>query len=770
MLVRRSSGDAGFSPGSAIDLQNDSTREGTASALTGRLGPRLYLGGLALVSAAACFLPLADHLGYEFAELIALFAGLFGGAPGIAAARLERRNPARALTRALRFGVLALALPLALILLNGVRRPACEPLGGLVLFAALTVPSALLAAATGAACGFLAERRAPWLYAAVFAATLAVALSPILRGPQVFAFHHLGGMYPGPIYDEAIAATAALWIFRAATLLYASFACGVALLAGGARSLGLGLALVSGCAAAGLSLQAERFHWKASVAGLDAELGGVLATEHLVLHFPREKKDAERRLLALDAEASYRGVRAFAGLDAPAASAAPAAAPAKIDVWLYRSPDEKRRLIGAAETSFTKPWLRQIHTNDAPAPHPILRHELAHAVGAEISRGLFGVPGKLRGLLPDMAFIEGYAVAADWPPGEFTLHEETRALRELKLMPSPEALFKPGAFYAESGPRAYTTAGSFVRFLWETRGAAFVRDVYAGRAPLGNLAQLSAGHARFLDAKELPARATALAQERFSAPAIVRKRCAHEVAGLQREAWQATSRGDPALAETLWSRCSELEPDDPGLLVQLGRAQLARGDVAGARTTQARALAHPKLSAPLRAQLLTEAGDAAWKAQDLPAASANYAAAMQLAQVEAAERSLLLRQRALGDPASWPALRRLLADGDSGPEVWLALRDLDLARPADGTFAYLLAKQLQNRGAWPECLQFASSALARALPGQPFIDEAQRMRGVAAWHLGKTEVAKAAFSALGRGAPEGRALEAARWLERLQQP
>ena len=740
-----------------------------------------------MVSIAACFLPLADHLGYELSELIALYAGLFGAAPGIAAARIERRSPGRALGRAMRFAVLALLIPLALILLNGLRRPVCDPGGGLVLFAALALPSALLSAAAGVACGFLAPRRAAWLYAAVFVSSLAVALSPILRGPQVFAFHHLGGMYPGPIYDEAISATPALWIFRGATLLYVGLACGVALLAGGVRGAGLALSIAFGGAAAALSLQAERFHWQASVKGLDAELGGILVTEHLVLHFPREKKEVERHLLAIDAESSWRGVRAFAGLEAEKstasalatsgpgpsgpASSAPAQreAPApKIEVWLYRSADEKRRLIGAAETSFTKPWLHQVHTNDAPAPHPILRHELAHAIGAEVAHGPFGVPGQLGGLVPAMAFIEGYAVAADWPPGEFTLHEETRALRELKLMPPPEALFKTGAFYAESGARAYTTAGSFVRFLWETRGAAFVRDVYAGQAPLGDLAQLSAEHARFLDALPLPARAVALAQQRFSAPAIVRKPCAHEVAGLQREAFLASARGDPALAETLWSRCSELEPDDPTLLVQVGRAQLLRGEVAAARATQQRALSHPKLSLPLRAQLLTETGDAAWKGDDRTAAAASYAEAASLPQSEAAQRALTFRQRALADPPAWPALRKLLVDGDTGPEVWLLLRDLDLARPADGTFAYLLAKQLQNRGAWAECLQFITSALARQLPGPLFLDEAQRMRGSAAWHLGKVETARAAFLSLGRDAPPGRALESARWLERLQ--
>src|SRR5438270_359191 len=62
MLVRRSSGLGG-----AIATQSD-----RADSIGARVGPRLYLGLLALLSLIACFLPLADHLGYELSELVAL--------------------------------------------------------------------------------------------------------------------------------------------------------------------------------------------------------------------------------------------------------------------------------------------------------------------------------------------------------------------------------------------------------------------------------------------------------------------------------------------------------------------------------------------------------------------------------------------------------------------------------------------------------------------------------------------------------------------------
>ena len=64
-------------------------------------GPRLYLALLGVLGLVCCFLPLANHLGYEFAELVALAAGIFGAAPGIAAARREMDSATRALARAL---------------------------------------------------------------------------------------------------------------------------------------------------------------------------------------------------------------------------------------------------------------------------------------------------------------------------------------------------------------------------------------------------------------------------------------------------------------------------------------------------------------------------------------------------------------------------------------------------------------------------------------------------------------------------------------------
>src|SRR5690606_17911523 len=109
-------------------------------------------------------------------------------------------------------------------------------------------------------------------------------------------------------------------------------------------------------------------------------------------------------------------------------------------VFLYRDREQKRRLVGAAGSQFAKPWLGQLHVDDRGFPHPVLKHELAHLVAGSIGRAPFGVTAVLGGIFPVQGLVEGAAVAADWPAGELTVHEEARAMRALGVAPSLERI------------------------------------------------------------------------------------------------------------------------------------------------------------------------------------------------------------------------------------------------------------------------------------------------------------------------------------------
>src|SRR5262249_20182540 len=147
--------------------------------------------------------------------------------------------------------------------------------------------------------------------------------------------------------------------------------------------------------------------------------------------------------------------------------AAPGKAP-PVAIFFYRNADEKGRLTGAADTRYCKPWLGQIHLT--AGDDAVLRHELVHAMAAPLRRWPFRVPARVGGFAVQMGTVEGLAEAIDRPVDQFTLHEWAQALRRNQLAPGLRSLLGQVGFWASPPARAYTVAGSFLRYLLDERG------------------------------------------------------------------------------------------------------------------------------------------------------------------------------------------------------------------------------------------------------------------------------------------------------------
>jgi hypothetical protein len=487
--------------------------------------PRLAIAAAVAFAAAAALcgaLPLLEVPGYELGALAALaFALVLGPALGIAAARIDA-SPWRAFARAAAVAAALLAVLLAAGILRALPGP-CDPLFGAPMFLAAALPSAWLACALGVAAASLpgARRRPAAAYAAVALALLATSVARAWRGPAAALHDHLFGFWPGPIYDEVLVLDRPLLAWRAGTLALAlaAVAAAAALRAGRGRAarasaLAAAAALVAGAALAGVPT--------ASRAGLERALGGRVDGERCVLHYPRERprEDAER--LWRECEDSAARVATALALESPP----------RVRVWAYRGPAEKRRLVGAAETSYTKPWLAEIHLHWGRSPHPLLAHEVVHAVASAAAPAPLRVPARLW-VLPNGGLLEGLATAlAPRPP--YTIHQRARALRDLRLAPRMARLMGDAGFFSAAPARAYVAAGSFVAFLLERRGGAPVRAVYGHRdfrRAFGEpLESLEAEWNRFLDGVEVPEALRAEAEARFRDPGLFGTRCAREVA------------------------------------------------------------------------------------------------------------------------------------------------------------------------------------------------------------------------------------------------
>ena len=111
--------------------------------------------------------------------------------------------------------------------------------------------------------------------------------------------------------------------------------------------------------------------------------------------------------------------------------------------------------------------MQEIYIEAGEWPHSVLAHELAHIVAGNVGMGPMRITGKLHGLIPDLALVEGVAVAAAWSssaPGGITPHQWTRAMLDLAIAPRLHDIVGTG-FLGQQKRLAYTYVGSLVRFI-----------------------------------------------------------------------------------------------------------------------------------------------------------------------------------------------------------------------------------------------------------------------------------------------------------------
>ncbi|MGV3619707.1 MAG: hypothetical protein ACO1OB_02760, partial [Archangium sp.] len=421
-------------------------------------GVRWWWVALAVLGASFTWLPLLSLPGYELASALTALLGLLGlGLSTHAGRRLPRGLTS---TFAVALVLLSSTVPsLALAFLRTTFGSPCDPLFNTQFVPVLVVPTALLAAAVG---GLVARLTTRW-WSALLLNLGAISLSavatlwPILFGPQAFVYNHFVGFAPGPLYDEDVQLTAPLLWFRLATVLLA-----LALSSRRLASVSCAVGFVL------LEFNGPALGFRTTDEFLADALGGRVETDELVLHYPRGYSEEDVSRVLGDLRFRYAQNVKFFG-EAP---------PGKVRVWWYRSPAEKQRLVGAAHTQFAKPWRREVHVNDYGFPHPVIKHELVHAMAAPWGSQPFGVAASLGGWFPQTGVIEGLAVAADNPYDELTLHEWAAAMKRKNLLPDVAFTMTASGFYASPPSRAYATAGSFLRYLADTHGRKKLRELY----------------------------------------------------------------------------------------------------------------------------------------------------------------------------------------------------------------------------------------------------------------------------------------------------
>ena len=535
----------------------------------------IAFGALALILAN---MPLFNILAFEFCAVLALGISFTGGHVPLTVVWQMKRQPdtlsgsprqivIRCFWSALLFNLGLLLLPLIIILLNASRIKNCNFSEGFLFFFLLPVISCVYATAAGTFFGFWIKRR--WLAYLAYLGYLLLSFLPLVINlifhPPVFAYHATFGYFPGPIYDFVIRITNTLLIARAETLLWALLFLGLAvniceisrdtalmpqlrwrkLFSLPTKRLGVYLLIVC---LLGFQFYAGALGIRPTRDDIARKLGGFRETEHFEIFYARELETDIDRIID-DCEFQYAQLVTYLAPDGSELAQ-------KVRAYIYASPEQKKQLIGAGNTSVEDPFGHGFHIHAQGFPHPVLKHELAH---------VFTVPWSPLKVSLKIGLHEGIAVAADWSEGRLTAHQWAKAMRQMEIAPPLSGVMGIG-FWGHAGSQSYLLAGSFVRFLVDTYGI----EKFKGAFPFGDfvryynkdLHSLEAEWINFLESVPLQDDDVTYASYRLEQRSVFERVCAHEMAALRSTAWQAYFRKDFVTAVENFEKMLSDEPEN----------------------------------------------------------------------------------------------------------------------------------------------------------------------------------------------------------------
>ena len=695
------------------------------------------------------------------------FAAVAGASLVLDARREQSGESAVQLLRAGWIAALLAWLPAVVVLgLNQLRVRQCSPGEGLAFEVVgpglglwLSVWVGMLVAAT-------VPRLPRTLAALVPLLWLGLGVYEFWSTPAIFVFGQFGGWFPGTLYDEDVALGATVLLFRLGTLLWLA-AIGLLWAAawrrdgailGAPRLKPLLAAVVIASVAGWLHLNRAELGLGSRHDAIAEALGATDVGERCIVIAPRELDPESRRRLVNDCD--YRVARAERALGVTQRE--------KVRAYFYRSPEEKRYWMGAGRTYIAKPWRAEVHLQLGAWPHPVLAHEVVHVVAANASQGPFRVAGSAGGWLPNPGWIEGIAVAIEWPTRDaLSPHQYVKALRDLERLPPLETVMSL-RFLTLSPRIAYTVAGSFVRYLLDDRGADAVRAMHkaASADDAGGLAELEQGWLEFIDQRELYDGALELAELRFHYGSIFQRTCPHRVAALRADLAQDIAAGDRRRTLQTCDEILAIEPGELSALITRVAALARSGDFDGARQALSDLNDAPP---PIRDRASEELADALWLRGHRDEALSIYSELLTHPQTEGEARQREVKQLAIREGGPGAALIRTLLIGQRGspssaPVAVHLASELDELR-ADGLGSYLEARQLLAQSQFEMALPKIHVARSRGLPSERLAREATRMEGRAAYAVGDMERAHSAWTSLVTDPFAEH--EARDWLERL---
>ncbi len=269
--------------------------------------------------------------------------------------------------------------------------------------------------------------------------------------PQVYFYNHVWGLWPGPIYDEAVQLTDSLFYFRWITLLWIIMLWSIP-----SWNKNMPSKVLTVLAAVSLLFSYMNLDEAGIISPretIQQRLGGFHQTKHFELFYDEDfYSQKEIEYWALRHEFHFQQITDMLEIDWPKDR--------KVESYLYAHAWQKKKITGAKFTSYVPIWLEQDQLHIAKQQlERVLKHELVHVLSKQFGNRLFNGSRSI-GLIEGLA--EGITKNAS---PRSTLHQIVAAKSPKPTAAEMKRALSWRGFYGKAGAISYTTSGSFVEFL-----------------------------------------------------------------------------------------------------------------------------------------------------------------------------------------------------------------------------------------------------------------------------------------------------------------
>ena len=507
---------------------------------------------LTLFAIVCTRVPLLNYLGFEFSAFTVLLAGYISGI--FALALWKQTNPKcksdvwRFIGKSAVALSILLAIPFIISLANALFVKNCSIGDSVKLYILIVIPGAFFSFSLALSVGVIFGRWRKTIFTVLYILVLFhIPFVTIIR-PQVFAFNPIIGFFPGFTYDETLQVTQRLLTYRLATLAAAGcFAAGSVWLwqihqnrkefTNSARFVLpiielILLALLLPVVVIVFTLS-DRLGFSSSEDFIRQKLAGNFKTAHFEIIYSAGSVKHERiEQIGMLHEFYFDKLSHEMNIHPQE----------HIVSFLYASPEQKGRLLGAVNTEFAKPWLRQMHINLSDVESS-LKHEMVHVLAAEFGWSPFKVSSNI-------GLVEGIAVAMI---GRASMREEPHDRAAAMVFasgvhPNLESLFTFNGFIQSNPSISYTLAGSFCRFLIDSFGVDQIKRLYASgdfkKTYQRDIKSLLIEWKSYIEHTPLDFTDSIKAAYFFRRPSIFGRECARVIANLNAETREHLIRSD----------------------------------------------------------------------------------------------------------------------------------------------------------------------------------------------------------------------------------